>query len=172
MVAMKKTTYLYLNRFIIKKKKHRSQKVNISDSTFKSQWESSVQLCDSDMSVMQHLCNVRVTQNFTPNFQFQLNLDPCIPHPSPHLGPYPASPHSSHLPLPLPPPPSPLTRFFFLQEADSCQHCGGSGCAPCSLCHGSKLSMLANRFNESISDLRCQACYPHGLERCQSCSGK
>ncbi|MEQ2165949.1 Glutaredoxin domain-containing cysteine-rich protein 2, partial [Goodea atripinnis] len=57
-------------------------------------------------------------------------------------------------------------------EADSCQHCGGSGCSPCSLCHGSKLSMLANRFNESISDLRCQACYPHGLERCQSCSSK
>ncbi|KAM9846517.1 glutaredoxin domain-containing cysteine-rich protein 2 [Aulostomus maculatus] len=58
------------------------------------------------------------------------------------------------------------------KEAESCQHCGGSGCAPCSLCHGSKLSMLANRFNESISDLRCQACYPHGLERCQSCSSK
>ncbi|AWO99955.1 putative glutaredoxin domain-containing cysteine-rich protein 2 [Scophthalmus maximus] len=58
------------------------------------------------------------------------------------------------------------------EVADSCQHCGGSGCAPCSLCHGSKLSMLANRFNESISDLRCQACYPHGLEKCQSCSGK
>ncbi|XP_037543230.1 glutaredoxin domain-containing cysteine-rich protein 2 [Nematolebias whitei] len=58
------------------------------------------------------------------------------------------------------------------KEAGSCQHCGGSGCAPCSLCHGSKLSMLANRFNESISDLRCQACYPHGLEKCQSCSSK
>uniref|UniRef100_A0A1A8QUA0 Glutaredoxin, cysteine rich 2 n=1 Tax=Nothobranchius rachovii TaxID=451742 RepID=A0A1A8QUA0_9TELE len=58
------------------------------------------------------------------------------------------------------------------KEVDSCQHCGGSGCAPCSLCHGSKLSMLANRFNESISDLRCQACYPHGLERCQACSSK
>ncbi|CAI5643065.1 oxysterol-binding protein 1 [Sarotherodon galilaeus] len=58
------------------------------------------------------------------------------------------------------------------KEADSCQHCGGSGSAPCSLCHGSKLSMLANRFNESISDLRCQACYPYGLEKCQSCSSK
>ncbi|XP_076024342.1 glutaredoxin domain-containing cysteine-rich protein 2 [Genypterus blacodes] len=58
------------------------------------------------------------------------------------------------------------------KEAASCQQCGGSGCAPCSLCHGSKLSMLANRFNESISDLRCQACFPHGLERCQACSGK
>ncbi|XP_031663547.1 glutaredoxin domain-containing cysteine-rich protein 2 [Oncorhynchus kisutch] len=57
------------------------------------------------------------------------------------------------------------------QDAVSgCQHCGGSGCAPCSLCHGSKLSMLANRFNESISVLRCQACYPDGLERCQSCT--
>lgn len=67
---------------------------------------------------------------------------------------------------------SSLTCFICLQEADACQHCGGSGCAPCSLCHGSKLSMLANRFNESISDLRCQACYPHGLEKCQSCSSK
>ncbi|TWW74468.1 Glutaredoxin domain-containing cysteine-rich protein 2 GRXCR1-like protein [Takifugu flavidus] len=56
------------------------------------------------------------------------------------------------------------------KEANTCRHCGGSGFAPCSLCHGSKLSMLANRFNESISDLRCQACYPHGLEKCQSCS--
>ncbi|XP_068601129.1 glutaredoxin domain-containing cysteine-rich protein 2 [Brachionichthys hirsutus] len=58
------------------------------------------------------------------------------------------------------------------KEANSCQRCGGSGCAPCSLCHGSKLSMLANRFNESISDLRCQACYPYGLEKCQSCCSK
>ncbi|XP_061904756.1 glutaredoxin domain-containing cysteine-rich protein 2 [Entelurus aequoreus] len=59
-----------------------------------------------------------------------------------------------------------------VEEAARCQHCGGSGLAPCSLCHGSKLSMLANRFNESISELRCQACYPHGLERCQSCRAK
>ncbi|XP_057677277.1 glutaredoxin domain-containing cysteine-rich protein 2 isoform X2 [Corythoichthys intestinalis] len=58
------------------------------------------------------------------------------------------------------------------QEWSDCQLCGGSGCTPCSLCHGSKLSMLANRFNESISELRCQACYPHGLERCQACAGK
>ncbi|XP_065143892.1 glutaredoxin domain-containing cysteine-rich protein 2 [Paramisgurnus dabryanus] len=56
------------------------------------------------------------------------------------------------------------------QEEGSCGQCGGSGCAPCSLCHGSKLSMLANRFNESIRELRCPACNPHGLERCQSCS--
>ncbi|XP_036379785.1 glutaredoxin domain-containing cysteine-rich protein 2 [Megalops cyprinoides] len=56
------------------------------------------------------------------------------------------------------------------EGAPSCPQCGGSGCAPCSLCHGSKLSMLANRFNESIPDLRCQACYPDGLQRCQSCA--
>uniref|UniRef100_A0A8C1PUZ0 Glutaredoxin and cysteine rich domain containing 2 n=2 Tax=Cyprinus carpio TaxID=7962 RepID=A0A8C1PUZ0_CYPCA len=56
------------------------------------------------------------------------------------------------------------------QEAGSCEQCGGSGCAPCSLCHGSKLSMLANRFNESIRELRCPACNPHGQERCQSCT--
>ncbi|XP_050949307.1 glutaredoxin domain-containing cysteine-rich protein 2 isoform X2 [Labeo rohita] len=56
------------------------------------------------------------------------------------------------------------------KESGSCEQCGGSGCAPCSLCHGSKLSMLANRFNESIRELRCPACNPHGLERCQSCT--
>ncbi|XP_077403062.1 glutaredoxin domain-containing cysteine-rich protein 2 [Vanacampus margaritifer] len=58
------------------------------------------------------------------------------------------------------------------QEPGDCQVCGGSGRTPCSLCHGSKLSMLANRFNESINELRCQACYPHGLQRCQACAGK
>ncbi|XP_076835881.1 glutaredoxin domain-containing cysteine-rich protein 2 isoform X2 [Brachyhypopomus gauderio] len=55
------------------------------------------------------------------------------------------------------------------KDVDVCEQCGGSGSAPCSLCHGSKLSMLANRFNESIRQLRCPACDAHGLERCQSC---
>uniref|UniRef100_A0A4W4EKW8 Glutaredoxin and cysteine rich domain containing 2 n=1 Tax=Electrophorus electricus TaxID=8005 RepID=A0A4W4EKW8_ELEEL len=55
------------------------------------------------------------------------------------------------------------------QEVGGCEQCGGSGSAPCSVCHGSKLSMLANRFNESIRELRCPACDAHGLERCQSC---
>ncbi|XP_048850933.1 glutaredoxin domain-containing cysteine-rich protein 2 [Brienomyrus brachyistius] len=58
------------------------------------------------------------------------------------------------------------------KEEAVCPQCGGSGCTPCSLCHGSKLSMLANRFNESIRALRCPACYPDGLQRCQSCSGR
>ncbi|XP_066501280.1 glutaredoxin domain-containing cysteine-rich protein 2 [Hoplias malabaricus] len=56
------------------------------------------------------------------------------------------------------------------KEVVSCGQCGGSGSAPCSVCHGSKLSMLANRFNESIRELRCPACNPDGLERCQSCA--
>ncbi|KPP64378.1 glutaredoxin domain-containing cysteine-rich protein 2-like, partial [Scleropages formosus] len=60
--------------------------------------------------------------------------------------------------------------FIWLQEGSSCPQCGGTGCMPCSLCHGSKLSMLANRFNESIRALRCPACYPDGLQRCQSCT--
>ncbi|XP_037401609.1 glutaredoxin domain-containing cysteine-rich protein 2 [Pygocentrus nattereri] len=57
-----------------------------------------------------------------------------------------------------------------IKEATSCEQCGGSGSAPCSVCHGSKLSMLANRFNESIRELRCPACNPDGLERCQLCA--
>ncbi|KAK3555369.1 hypothetical protein QTP86_014962 [Hemibagrus guttatus] len=55
------------------------------------------------------------------------------------------------------------------EEAGGCEQCGGSGSAPCSRCHGSKLSMLANRFNESIRELRCPACDPHGLEPCHFC---
>ncbi|TTC00258.1 Glutaredoxin domain-containing cysteine-rich protein 2 [Bagarius yarrelli] len=56
-----------------------------------------------------------------------------------------------------------------VQDAGGCKQCGGSGSAPCSRCHGSKLSMLANRFNESIRELRCPACDLRGLEPCQSC---
>uniref|UniRef100_W5MWT3 Glutaredoxin and cysteine rich domain containing 2 n=1 Tax=Lepisosteus oculatus TaxID=7918 RepID=W5MWT3_LEPOC len=55
-------------------------------------------------------------------------------------------------------------------EVTGCLECGGSGCCPCSLCHGSKLSMLANRFNESIRALRCPACNADGLQPCQSCA--
>lgn len=71
----------------------------------------------------------------------------------------------------------PLTEFFFscsqLQEVDSvygCSQCKGSGCAPCSLCHGSKFSMLANRFRESYRALRCPACAETGLQPCRVCA--
>uniref|UniRef100_A0A5F7ZFZ2 Glutaredoxin and cysteine rich domain containing 2 n=1 Tax=Macaca mulatta TaxID=9544 RepID=A0A5F7ZFZ2_MACMU len=53
---------------------------------------------------------------------------------------------------------------------DSCFHCRGSGSATCSLCHGSKFSMLANRFKESYRALRCPACNENGLQPCQICN--
>ncbi|KFO92854.1 Glutaredoxin domain-containing cysteine-rich protein 2 [Buceros rhinoceros silvestris] len=51
-----------------------------------------------------------------------------------------------------------------------CSRCLGSGSAPCSLCHGSKFSMLANRFRESYRALRCPACNESGLQPCQVCA--
>ncbi|XP_044133507.1 glutaredoxin domain-containing cysteine-rich protein 2 [Bufo gargarizans] len=56
------------------------------------------------------------------------------------------------------------------EEAPECSQCKGSGCAPCSLCHGSKFSMLANRFKESYRALRCPACDEKGLQPCQMCT--
>ncbi|XP_065705543.1 glutaredoxin domain-containing cysteine-rich protein 2 [Patagioenas fasciata] len=51
-----------------------------------------------------------------------------------------------------------------------CSQCKGSGSAPCSLCHGSKFSMLANRFKESYRALRCPACNESGLQPCRLCA--
>ncbi|XP_036749978.2 glutaredoxin domain-containing cysteine-rich protein 2 [Manis pentadactyla] len=53
---------------------------------------------------------------------------------------------------------------------DNCFHCRGSGSATCSLCHGSKFSMLANRFKESYRALRCPACNENGLQPCHICN--
>ncbi|NXU43504.1 GRCR2 protein, partial [Drymodes brunneopygia] len=50
-----------------------------------------------------------------------------------------------------------------------CWQCKGSGCAPCSLCHGSKFSMLANRFRESYRALRCPECDESGQQPCRLC---
>ncbi|NWX48005.1 GRCR2 protein, partial [Steatornis caripensis] len=61
----------------------------------------------------------------------------------------------------------------YVQERDAergCSQCKGSGSAPCSLCHGSKFSMLANRFRESYRALRCPACNESGLQPCQICA--
>ncbi|NXN09494.1 GRCR2 protein, partial [Indicator maculatus] len=57
-----------------------------------------------------------------------------------------------------------------IAAAGDCSQCQGSGCAPCSLCHGSKFSMLANRFRESYRALRCPACNESGLQPCQICA--
>ncbi|XP_032995899.1 glutaredoxin domain-containing cysteine-rich protein 2 [Lacerta agilis] len=59
-----------------------------------------------------------------------------------------------------------------MQEANgdiSCSQCKGSGSAPCSVCHGSKFSMLANRFKESYRALRCPACNENGRQPCRTC---
>ncbi|NWZ20728.1 GRCR2 protein, partial [Asarcornis scutulata] len=61
----------------------------------------------------------------------------------------------------------------YMQEGDAehaCSQCKGSGSAPCSLCHGSKFSMLANRFRESYRALRCPACNESGVQPCQICA--
>ncbi|NWX69978.1 GRCR2 protein, partial [Alca torda] len=61
----------------------------------------------------------------------------------------------------------------YVREGDAehgCSQCKGSGSAPCSLCHGSKFSMLANRFRESYRALRCPACNESGLQPCRICA--
>ncbi|NXS05217.1 GRCR2 protein, partial [Oxylabes madagascariensis] len=66
-----------------------------------------------------------------------------------------------------------VTCSQYLQEGiagHGCSQCKGSGCAPCSLCHGSKFSMLANRFRESYRALRCPACDESGLQPCRICA--
>ncbi|NXO78954.1 GRCR2 protein, partial [Sitta europaea] len=66
-----------------------------------------------------------------------------------------------------------VTCSQYVQEGDAgygCSQCKGSGCAPCSLCHGSKFSMLANRFRESYRALRCPACDESGLQPCWVCA--
>uniref|UniRef100_A0A8C6IWQ0 Uncharacterized protein n=1 Tax=Melopsittacus undulatus TaxID=13146 RepID=A0A8C6IWQ0_MELUD len=55
-------------------------------------------------------------------------------------------------------------------DEHGCSQCKGSGSAPCSLCHGSKFSMLANRFRESYRALRCPACKESGLQPCHICA--
>ncbi|NXE39781.1 GRCR2 protein, partial [Ptilorrhoa leucosticta] len=66
-----------------------------------------------------------------------------------------------------------VTCIQHMQEGSAehgCSQCKGSGCAPCSLCHGSKFSMLANRFRESYRALRCPACNESGLQPCHTCA--
>ncbi|KAM5170430.1 glutaredoxin domain-containing cysteine-rich protein 2 [Mantella aurantiaca] len=67
----------------------------------------------------------------------------------------------------------PATKSHNTQDEDNlhhCPQCKGSGCSPCALCHGSKFTMLANRFKESYRALRCPACDKNGLQPCQKCT--
>ncbi|XP_067851899.1 glutaredoxin domain-containing cysteine-rich protein 2 [Heptranchias perlo] len=62
------------------------------------------------------------------------------------------------------------TRSKESESEPRCPQCDGAGCAPCSLCHGSKLSMFANRFKESFRAIRCPGCNENGLQPCQTCA--
>ncbi|XP_078086856.1 glutaredoxin domain-containing cysteine-rich protein 2 [Mustelus asterias] len=56
------------------------------------------------------------------------------------------------------------------ESEPACLQCDGAGCVPCSLCHGSKLSMFANRFKESFRAIRCPGCNEKGVQPCQTCA--
>ncbi|XP_027697744.1 glutaredoxin domain-containing cysteine-rich protein 2 [Vombatus ursinus] len=75
---------------------------------------------------------------------------------------------------PLPETETTFAHNQYIQEGEipehNCFYCRGSGSATCSLCHGSKFSMLANRFKESYRALRCRACNENGLQPCQICN--
>uniref|UniRef100_A0A670ZIR0 Glutaredoxin and cysteine rich domain containing 1 n=1 Tax=Pseudonaja textilis TaxID=8673 RepID=A0A670ZIR0_PSETE len=62
-----------------------------------------------------------------------------------------------------------LTKIERVQHPHECLSCGGFGFLPCSMCHGSKMSMFRNRFTDSFKALRCTACNENGLQRCQNC---
>uniref|UniRef100_A0A4W3GE40 Glutaredoxin and cysteine rich domain containing 2 n=1 Tax=Callorhinchus milii TaxID=7868 RepID=A0A4W3GE40_CALMI len=80
--------------------------------------------------------------------------------------------YPSDLPLPSPSSDRALKHSFSTdgQTGSLCPQCAGAGCAPCSLCHGSKLSMFANRFKESFRAIRCPGCDENGEQPCQNCA--
>ncbi|OXB63578.1 UNVERIFIED_CONTAM: hypothetical protein H355_003016, partial [Colinus virginianus] len=58
-----------------------------------------------------------------------------------------------------------------VQHPHECPSCGGFGFLPCSVCHGSKMSVFRNCFTDSFKALKCTACNENGLQRCRSCAG-
>ncbi|XP_027453484.1 glutaredoxin domain-containing cysteine-rich protein 1 [Zalophus californianus] len=64
-----------------------------------------------------------------------------------------------------------LTRIERVQHPHECPSCGGFGFLPCSVCHGSKMSVFRNCFTDSFKALKCTACNENGLQRCKSCAG-
>jgi len=52
-----------------------------------------------------------------------------------------------------------------------CRSCGGFGLLPCTVCNGSKKSVLyRNDFTQKFVALRCTACDESALVQCQSCN--
>ncbi|XP_063166726.1 glutaredoxin domain-containing cysteine-rich protein 1 [Candoia aspera] len=62
-----------------------------------------------------------------------------------------------------------LTKIERVQHPHECLSCGGFGFLPCSMCHGSKMSMFRNCFTDSFKALKCTACNENGLQRCKNC---
>ncbi|XP_069061955.1 glutaredoxin domain-containing cysteine-rich protein 1 [Pleurodeles waltl] len=63
-----------------------------------------------------------------------------------------------------------LTKIERVQHPHACPSCGGFGFLPCSVCHGSKMSVFRNCFTDSFKALKCTACNENGLQRCKSCA--
>ncbi|XP_072519503.1 glutaredoxin domain-containing cysteine-rich protein 1 [Salminus brasiliensis] len=63
-----------------------------------------------------------------------------------------------------------LTKIERVQHPHACQTCGGFAFVPCSMCHGSKMSVFRNCFTDSFKALKCTACNENGLQPCPSCS--
>uniref|UniRef100_A0A8D0GG65 Glutaredoxin and cysteine rich domain containing 1 n=1 Tax=Sphenodon punctatus TaxID=8508 RepID=A0A8D0GG65_SPHPU len=62
-----------------------------------------------------------------------------------------------------------LAKIERVQHPHECSSCGGFGFLPCSVCHGSKMSVFRNCFTDSFKALKCTACNENGLQRCKSC---
>ncbi|XP_072476724.1 glutaredoxin domain-containing cysteine-rich protein 1 [Notamacropus eugenii] len=63
-----------------------------------------------------------------------------------------------------------LTKIERVQHPHECPSCGGFGFLPCSVCHGSKMSVFRNCFTDSFKALKCTACNENGLQRCRTCA--
>ncbi|GAB1289702.1 Glutaredoxin domain-containing cysteine-rich protein 1 [Apodemus speciosus] len=59
---------------------------------------------------------------------------------------------------------------FRVQHPHECPSCGGFGFLPCSVCHGSKMSVFRNCFTDAFKALKCTACNENGLQRCKHCA--
>ncbi|XP_055492854.1 glutaredoxin domain-containing cysteine-rich protein 1 [Leucoraja erinacea] len=62
-----------------------------------------------------------------------------------------------------------LTKIEKVQHPLECSACGGFAFVPCSVCHGSKMSVFRNCFTDSFKCLKCTSCNENGLQHCRLC---
>ncbi|XP_078418230.1 glutaredoxin domain-containing cysteine-rich protein 1 [Cetorhinus maximus] len=62
-----------------------------------------------------------------------------------------------------------LTKIEKVQHTQECSACGGFAFVPCSVCHGSKMSVFRNCFTDSFKSLKCTSCNENGLQHCKLC---